>query len=149
MVRCFHYETYFKYTRGGEVRTKGANMRPNRPAVARKIVVIARKMRPQTPLKKKWNNKFSENKQRKEKSNKNDFLNNNVKNVCSLCLRHFQGNPRVAKFGNVEVWNQISNRPDSKFYFLKQTLTSQYIFDLLRKTLQQSNLLSKSSKKQL
>ena len=49
--------------------------------------------------------------------------------------------------GNVEVWNQISNRPDSKFYFLKQTLTSQYIFDLLRKTLQQSNLLSKSLEK--
>ena len=35
--------------RGGEIRTKGANMRPNRPAVARKVVVIARKMRPQTP----------------------------------------------------------------------------------------------------
>ena len=32
---------------------------------------------------------------------------------------------------------------------MKQTLTSQYIFDLLRKTLQQSNLLSESLKKQL
>ena len=37
-----------------------------------------------------------------KKSNKNVFLNNNVKTVCSLCLR-FQGNPCVAEFGNVEM----------------------------------------------